>query len=273
MSIKTIKDNINFIYEGLNVICKKIENDEFKIYTEGGGFTFLFKFENEQNIIYKYNININKFNAIENIIIVYRLCRELLSGQFQISDMISLKYKITNENRRNMRSVEFMISYWEKFLKLEKHLKTKFNINNIVTDKFANFTMNRLYTSVILNKPYRVNNVNIKTLTMQTEKFLSKEEQIKLLDKLQSYKLIQQDRLQLGGENIPIYIVIGVFNLLILKIEYEKEINTRREYILYPNQYNGNMYLCEKIFLNKDDAYKYLNSTNSMKELKEAAPI
>lgn len=267
MNIKDITNDINFDYNGFNVKCKKSKDNIFNIYIEDS-FVFLFKFKNEQDIIYKYNIDIDKINTVKNIIIIYKLCKELLSGQFVVENKISFKYKKTNENEKNIRSVEYMINYWEKLLELEQRLKINFNPHDIVIDKLANFTLNRLYSSIILNEPYRINNANIKTLIIQKEKLLLKEEEENLLKEKKNREcLIQQNHLQFGGKDILVYRVISIINFSILKIEYKKEINSQQEYLIYLNQYNDDMYLDEKIFLDEKDAYKYLDHIKESKKV------
>lgn len=266
-----INKDTTFKHNNLSVKLSKSKNNLFSITNKNETFSFLFGFKTPNTITYNYEIYLEKIESVKNLITICQLCKDLLSGNFKINDETILKYKLSNKNKRDLQTISYLIEYWSKIYELEQILKLDFIPKKILNDTMFNINFNRLYKSLVLNEAYKLNNIKLDNLSATFERSITDNDLIKMKSISDNFKLINEEKIFLGGNPVPVFIATGIFNLTIDHVELID--SNKNHYLLFPDKNNSKTYISEKIFLKHNDANNYLCNKNSMQELALAKPL
>jgi hypothetical protein len=232
-------------------------------------FSFIKKDEN--NLDYIYSINPDKADSVFKILYACKICKGFLSGKIEANGKIIAKYTSTTKNKRDEKSLEYLIKYWTKIYELEKLLQSKFSPAEITKnfDK-ESFDFSRLKRCLLDKKPYRIDDFHLKEIELKT---INKN----LINDLKSknssdFAFKEKETITFANQNFDFYKIKAIFNVMAKNIKISEAEDTSILVNILVNNNNDNMYLSEQLFLNEQDANNSFNE-EKLKQLTLATPL
>ncbi|MBM6726334.1 hypothetical protein [Megamonas funiformis] len=213
-------------------------------------FKFSFIKKSENTLDYVYSINPNKADSILKILFVCKLCKKFLSGKIKIKDTLLIEYRPTTKNKRDKKSLKYLIKYWKKIYQLEKLLQSKFSPAEIIKnfDK-ESFDFSRLERCLLEKKAYRINDLVLEEVTFNSTN-------INGVPRQSPFTLIsnEEETITFANQKFKLYKIKGLFNVLAKDIQISQKTNEIISVKILVDNNNDEMYLSEQLFINKQDA-------------------
>lgn len=232
-------------------------------------FSFIKRSEN--TLDYIYSINPDKADSVFKILYACKICKEFLSGKIKANDKIIAEYTSTTKNKRDEKSLEYLIEYWNKVYELEKLLNQKFSPAEITKnfDK-ESFDFYRLERCLLDKKPYRIDDFHLKEITLNglNENYINEFKTKKSYD----FAFKEKETITFANQQFEFYKVKALFNVIIKDVEISEKTPPIMLIKILVDNNNDEMYLSEQIFLNEKDTFAIINPEN-LEYLKTATPL
>ncbi|MCC0762731.1 hypothetical protein IR151_06940 [Clostridioides sp. ES-S-0006-03] len=224
------------------------------------------------NITFDININLDKSKDSKEAIMNLNIYKDFLNGIININDFVlEAKVKI---NKKEIRAVKSMISFYERILELEKIININIKpLHTIYSNDLIN--IEKLYRSFFENKPYK-EYINLNEIEMTFDKKIDENELDKKLNE-DTNSIIQfcnTEGINLLKTDLEFDSITCFGNISIEDVELISEDEVYIYKIKIKNYRDKRIYKSTIHFKNELEREKYLNSdVDVTKELSEAKTI
>ncbi|KMY50084.1 abortive infection system toxin AbiGii family protein [Peribacillus loiseleuriae] len=225
-------------------LFKSINNNSFKI--------SYFLYETENKLQFKFDLNIDNANSVEESIEALKLYESCIKGEFKLhGERFSMPDVVESEKE----SISATIAFWEKALKLEQISNVKFTPKSqILVEEVV--IIEELYRSLIEKKPFK-EYIQLTDLTINgfegtdINNFLEIEGL--------SFQFTDRSSVSALGVELELDSVKGFFDFKVTDTEPVKEDKTKIKLIVEPIQgkkiYQSTIYFC-----NEEELLNYRNN-------------
>lgn len=109
--------------------------------------------EQKKSLQFNFNLNMEDAKSVEEGIESLKLYESCITGDFKLNSYLFNQENFLN-NKNEHESIEFLISFWEKVLCLEKKIKVAFVPKSKITEEEI-ITVEQLYMTLIKNEPFK----------------------------------------------------------------------------------------------------------------------
>lgn len=234
-------------------------------------FKFSFIKKGENSLDYIYSINPDKADSVFKILYACKICKGFLSGKIEANGKIIAKYTSTTKNKRDEKSLEYLIKYWTKIYELEKLLNTKLSPAEIIKNfNKESFDFSRLERCLLEKKAYRINDLGLKEITFNIVNI----NYLNGLPRQSAFNLIsdEEETVTFANQKFKLYKIKILFNIIAKDIKASQKTNELIPVKILVDNNNDKMYLSEQLFLTKQDVTIPFNDED-LKHFSLATPL